>query len=273
VPELPEVETVVRALRPSVAGRRVLAVRLNWARHVAAPAPAEFQAQMAGRTIRGLGRRGKYLVFSLDDGRYLLAHLKMSGQFILAAADAPPDPHAHTVFTLDDGRELRFRDTRKFGRLYLVDEAETVVGGLGLEPLSDDFSERWLAAYLAGRRRTLKPLLLDQTFLAGLGNIYADEALHRAGLHPRRRSDTLSAAEVQALRSGIVAALESGLAGHGATISTFRRPDGARGEAQERFLVYGREGRPCTRCRAPIQRVVLGGRSTYFCPVCQPETE
>jgi formamidopyrimidine-DNA glycosylase len=271
MPELPEVETIVRALRPAIVGRSVVDVQVTWPRHVAHPSPAELRDQLLGQAILAVERRGKYLILSLDRGQSLLIHLKMSGQLMVVESPGAADPHAHTIFLLDDGRELRFRDTRKFGRVYLVASPEQVVSSLGPEPFSPEFSDEWLQARLRGRRRMLKPLLLDQSFLAGVGNIYADEALYRAGIHPRRLAGSLTPAETRDLRMGILDALRAGISGHGATISDFRRPDGSPGSAQEEFLVYGRSGSACYRCGSIIQRIVVGARSTHLCPACQLE--
>jgi formamidopyrimidine-DNA glycosylase len=206
-------------------------------------------------------------VFTLSHGA-LLIHLKMSGDLKVCPAGTPPDKHAHTVFHFADGTELRFSDTRKFGKVYLVPRAEQVVGPLGPEPLEPGFTARRLGQMLRGRKRALKPLLLDQTFLAGLGNIYTDEALHRAGLHPLRRSDTLTPAEVQALWRGIRAALRAGIRHNGASIDWVYRGGGM----QHHFQVYDRAGEPCYRCGTPVRRLVVGQRGTHICPVCQPLT-
>jgi formamidopyrimidine-DNA glycosylase len=200
----------------------------------------------------------------------LIIHLKMSGQLAVAPADAPDDPHTHTVFVLASGQELRFRDPRKFGRVYLVRDPAEVLGPLGPEPLSAEFSPEWLRARLQARRRVLKPLLLDQTFLAGIGNIYADEALYRAQLRPTRHANTLTAAESDALYAAIREALETGIAREGASITaSYRKPDGSPGQMQDEFVAYGQAGQVCHRCGGTIERIVLGGRSTFYCGGCQ----
>ena len=269
MPELPEVETFVRALRRPLLGRTIVGVANDWPRHIAVPPPDELAARIAGRRIEAIDRRGKYLVFSLSDDENLLIHLKMTGHLSVTPADAPPDPYAHTVFALDDGRELRFRDPRKFGRVYLVRDPAQVVGPLGPEPLTDDFTADELAARLAGRRRVLKPLLLDQTFIAGIGNIYADEALFDAGLLPTRRSETLTAGEIAALHAAIRKVLALGIEREGASISTYVKADGQKGEMQNAVAVFRRTGQSCYACGGPIERIVLGGRSTHYCPNCQ----
>jgi formamidopyrimidine-DNA glycosylase len=271
MPELPEVETVVRQLREgtpergaSIIGQTIARVTLRWTGHVARPSPQEFLHRLAGQKITGLTRRGKYLVFHLTQG-FLLIHLKMSGDLAVVDHQAPRDKHAHTIFHFRAGGQLRFTDTRKFGRVYWVEHAEDVVGRLGPEPLEPDFTARRLGEMLAARHRALKPLLLDQTFIAGLGNIYTDETLHRARLHPLRRSDTLQPHEVRALWRSIRQALQSGIRHNGASIDWVYRG----GHFQNHFRAYGRAGEPCLTCGTPIRRTVVGQRGTYFCPQCQ----
>lgn len=269
MPELPEVETFVRALRVPLAGRTITGARNDWPRHIAVPPPDEFHERVSGRRIEAVDRRGKYLVFTLSDDETLIIHLKMSGHLSVVPAGTPPDHYAHTVFELDDGRELRFRDTRKFGRVYLVHDPVEVLGPLGPEPLTDEFTAEQLAARLAGRKRVLKPLLLDQTFIAGIGNIYADEALFNARLLPTRRSDMLTGEETAALHAAIREVLSKGISLQGASVRTYYTAEGKRGEMQDEFTVYDRSGKSCYRCGTPIERLVLGGRSTHFCPTCQ----
>ncbi|MGQ0603681.1 MAG: DNA-formamidopyrimidine glycosylase [Anaerolineales bacterium] len=272
MPELPEVETVARELRegkggrgPSVVGRVIERVTVKWPRHIAQPAPREVQRRLPGQLIRTVSRRGKYIVFELSQD-VLLIHLKMSGDLTVVPAGAPRDKHAHTVFHFDDGWEMRFSDTRKFGKVFVAAQAEDVTGALGPEPLSAAFTAKKLGEMLQQRRRALKPLLLDQTFLAGVGNIYADESLHRAGLHPLRRSDSLTPPEVRALWRSIRAALQSGLRHNGASIDWVYRGGGF----QNYFRVYDRAGEPCLRCGGVIKRIVVGQRGTHFCRACQP---
>ncbi len=264
MPELPEVETTVRRLRPEIVGRTITGVRLDWSRHT--PTPAELRSLLPGRTVVGMARRGKYLVLDLEPaGRTLLIHLGMSGRLLTAAPDADPDKYAHTVLSMDNGRQLRFSDARKFGRLYLLADPRTVLGRLGPEPLSDAFSAGWLTEQLARRRRAIKPLIMEQSFIAGIGNIYADEALHRAGLEPRRPANSLAPAEADALHGGIQAVLAEAIE-HGGTSLDWVYPGG---KMQMRLRVYGRTGRPCLACGSSIERIVLGQRSTHFCPCCQ----
>ena len=271
MPELPEVETVVRELRegspargPSVVGKTIARVTVRWPRHIAFPAPRQLQRQLRGQPILGIRRRGKYLIFDLPAGA-LLIHLKMSGDLTVVNGHAPPDKHAHTIFHFADGAALRFSDTRKFGKVFFVPQAEDVTGVLGPEPLEPAFTAARLGAMLAARRRVLKPLLLDQTFIAGLGNIYTDEALHLAGLHPLRRSDSLTSAEVRALWAAIRRALRSGIRHNGASLDWVYRGGGM----QHHFRVYDRAGEPCLRCGTLVRRIVVGQRGTHFCPGCQ----
>lgn len=274
MPELPEVDTVARELRegsagrgPSVLGRVIKRVTVRWPRQIARPAAHEIEDRLRGQQVLSVGRRGKVIVIGLTQDR-LLVHLRMSGDLTVVPGDAPPDKHAHTVFHFEDGSELRFSDTRKFGKVWVVLETDEVLGDLGPEPLDESFTPAVLAERLAERQRALKPLLLDQTFLAGVGNIYADEALHLAGLHPLRRSDTLSPREVRGLWKALRQALMDGLARNGASIDWQYRG----GQYQEVLRAYGRADRPCQRpgCTGTIRRIVVGQRSTHYCPVCQP---
>jgi formamidopyrimidine-DNA glycosylase len=264
VPELPEVETTAHRLGPDLVGRTVTAVHLGWPRHT--PDPDLLCSLLPGRTITGVGRRGKFLVFALDPpDRTLLIHLRMSGRLSIVPTGAEPDPYAHTILTLDDGHELRFSDVRKFGQLYLPADPGEVLGKLGPEPLSPGFTPAWLAEALAGRRRAIKPLLLEQTFVAGLGNIYTDEVLFRAGIDPRRPADSLKNGEVHRLHAAIRGVLREAI-DHQGTSLDWVYPEGG---MEERLQVYGRVNEPCVCCQTPIERIVLGQRGTHFCPSCQ----
>lgn len=271
MPELPEVETLARELRPHLTGRAIARVILHWPGCIATPSPRAFVRRMEGRTIREIRRRGKFLWFVLDEGAWLV-HLRMTGRLLLLSASAP-DPYARADFLLADGRLLRFQDLRKFGRLYWVPDPGTIFTDLGPEPLDPEFRPEDLARQLAGRRGRLKALLLDQSVVAGIGNIYADEALWRARLHPMRPAASLTPGEIRRLWRGIREALQAGLRHRGTTIQWYRRPEGGSGGYQRYLRVYGRAGQPCTRCATPIVRRVLQGRSTYFCPSCQPLPE
>jgi formamidopyrimidine-DNA glycosylase len=270
MPELPEVETIARALRGPLVGRTVSGFWTNWPRQIVTPEPEALAMRICGRTFESVGRRGKYLVFELDMGEVLLIHLKMSGQLSVRPRSEAVDNYVHTLFELEDDHDLRFRDVRKFGRVYLVTDRDQILGELGPEPLSHAFTVDWLKEHLQRRRRILKPLLLDQTFLAGVGNIYADEALHRAAIRPDRRSDSLHDKEVAGLHQAIRYVLQAGIERQGASIDgAYRQPDGSGGQMQEIFAAYGRTGQACPRCGEMIERVVLGGRSTHYCANCQ----
>lgn len=270
MPELPEVETIVRGLREPLVGRTVTGFWTDWPNQIVTPEPDALAMRIRDRTFQKVRRRGKYLVFELDQAEVLIIHLKMSGQLSVQPQGEAADQYVHTIFRLEDGDELRFRDMRKFGRVYLVTDPDRVLGQLGPEPLSDAFSAAWLGEQLGRRRRVLKPLLLDQTFIAGIGNIYADEALFMAAIRPDRQSDTLESQEVAALHESIQVVLRVGIERQGASIDTaYRQPDGSGGQMQEVFVAYGRTGQDCLRCGGTIERIVLGGRSTHFCANCQ----
>lgn len=271
MPELPEVETVTRGLRRSLEGRTFTGATIRWPRTIARPEVGEFLCQIVGRQVLAVGRRGKYVRLSLDRG-YLLIHLKMSGRLQVAAAGELPDEHVHTIFALDNGRQLWFRDVRKFGRVYLVDHEHEVTGALGPEPLAEGFTLAEFRDLLSRRSGRLKPLLLNQEFLAGLGNIYADEVLFAAGLHPLRKADTLSEVEEERLYRSIRRVLGDAVAGRGTTLADGGYTDvlGAPGSYQDQISVYGRSGEPCRRCQSTIERIVVAGRSSHFCPYCQP---
>ncbi len=273
MPELPEVETVLRALEDGLQGRTVRTVRCTWPRLIVTPSPERFAALLAGRRFDLFRRRGKYLLLGLDDGHTLIVHLRMTGALRIhtreEAAARPPDRHTHVVFHLDRGDELRFRDPRKFGRMWLVADPESVVGHLGPEPLDPRLPAEELARRLAGRRATIKALLLDQRILAGIGNIYADEALHRAGIDPRRPAGSLSVGQVAALLQAIRTVLAEAIQARGSSLRDYTPPDGPAGTYQEQHRVFRRDGQPCPVCGTPIRRTVLVQRSTYFCPTCQ----
>ena len=271
MPELPEVETVCRQLEPEIEGRRIERLEVYDPRWCRPTPPAELEAAVAGRTIEGLGRRGKYLLLSLDDGRTLVMHLRMTGNLVLVEGEDELN-HLRARFVLDDGRELWFTDPRRFGEALLLGDGELdahFAPRLGVEPLSDEFTAERLGEIAAGRRAPLKSFLLDQKGIAGIGNIYADEALFRARLHPLSPAESMKPEHLEALREGIVAALEAGLDGGGASIDDYRDGRGEKGRMQDEFLVHTREGKPCPRCDGTVERIVVSGRSTYFCPSCQ----
>ena len=272
MPELPEVECIAHGLRcgthdsPPLLGKRIARVSLRWPGHIAQPSPSTFRRRTRGQTILDVRRRGKYLVFPLDEYTMLI-HLGMSGDLSVAPSDSAPGRFEHTVIFFEDQWELRFSDARKFGRVFLVRDPQSVLGKLGPEPLSKSFTAKELASRLAGRRRALKPLLMDQRFIAGVGNIYADEGLFRAGLHPLRRTDSLQEEEIRSLWKGMRAALRAGIRHSGASIDWVYRGGGF----QNRFRVYQRTGEPCFKCKTAIQRIVVAQRGTHFCPQCQRE--
>ena len=269
MPELPEVETTVRALRRPLVGQVITAVRNSWPRHIATPTLSELQMRINDTRIEAISRRAKYLVFHLSQGETLVIHLKMTGHLFVTIAETPIDKHTHTIFELANGQELRFRDMRKFGRVYLVHDPQKLFSKLGPEPLAESFTANQFQDRLNGRSRSLKPLLLDQTFIAGVGNIYADEALFEARLHPERKADSLTVAEIKALHTAIQKVLQLGIEREGASISDYIKPDGSKGDMQNAVAVFRRTGRPCYRCGNSIRRIVIGGRSTHFCPNCQ----
>ncbi len=269
MPELPEVESAARMLKPQLVGKRIVGIKVNWPHHIDRPDTEEFRFRISGLRFLDVTRRAKFLVFSLENEETLLIHLRMSGHLSVVPASPPYDKHTHTIFELDSGEELRFRDTRKFGRVYLVNDPQDVLGKLGPEPLDPSFTVEILKERLENRKRILKPMLLDQGFIAGIGNIYADEALFDARLLPTRRTDTLTDSEIEALHHGIQEVLKLGIEKTGASFTTFFNPDGSQGEMQNSFNVFQRTGENCYRCGGVIERIKLGGRSTHFCPQCQ----
>ncbi|MEK7403939.1 MAG: bifunctional DNA-formamidopyrimidine glycosylase/DNA-(apurinic or apyrimidinic site) lyase [Acidobacteriota bacterium] len=262
MPELPEVETIARALAPRLRGRRILQARF-FSPLIVAGRPKDIRTRIEGRTIRGLRRRGKFLLIEFDDGPALTIHLGMTGALLW---DGTPGPHTRALFTLDGGR-LVYDDIRQFGR---IASGAGRLARLGPEPL--DISAAELAALLARRRGRIKPLLLDQRFLAGLGNIYADEILFRAGIHPRAVAARLSAARVRRLHKAMREVLQAAIADRGSSISDYVDADGRQGSYQLKHRVYRKTGQPCPVCQAKIKRVVVAGRGTHYCPRCQPLT-
>ena len=275
MPELPEVESVRRQLEPALIGRRFERVRIDDPRLVRPYEPAEVAAELEGERVAAVERRGKYLVVRFESGRVLLIHLRMTGSLLHAPAGLlQDDPHRRAVVTLEDGSDIAYRDVRRFGTWLLLErgEAEPYLGArVGDEPLDTLFTAARLGKRLAGRRTSLKAALLDQRTLAGLGNIYADEALWRARLNPLRSAAGLDRSELRRLHRGIRAALEHGLARQGSTLRDYRLPDGTAGSTQDEFRVYGRRDEPCDRCGTPISRTRVAGRTTWHCPTCQPE--
>jgi formamidopyrimidine-DNA glycosylase len=280
MPELPEVETVARDLRPRIVGATIVGARTSWARTLRTHTPEGFADAIAGRRVEGVGRRAKLVVVELSGDAALTIHLKMTGQLFVVPADAPGDPYVRLVLELADGREVRFRDIRKFGKigLYgrdpLTGELTTEVGGaavfaaFGPEPLDPDFGLREFRRRLRTRKGRLKSLLLDQGFLAGIGNIYADEALWTARVHPLRTAPTLRPRDERRLYEAIQTILVEAIDRRGSSIDDYTAPDGD-GSMQERLQVYQRTGEPCPRCGRPVKRIVIGARSTHLCSWCQ----
>jgi formamidopyrimidine-DNA glycosylase len=275
MPELPEVESVRRQLEPALVGRRFERVHIGDPRLVRPYEPAEVADELEGERVEALERRGKYLVVRFESGRVLLIHLRMTGSILHAPSGSLwDDPHRRAVVTLDDGSDVAYRDVRRFGTWLLLEpgEAEPYLGArVGDEPLDALFTAARLGERLARRRTSLKAALLDQRTLAGMGNIYVDEALWRARLNPLRPAAGLERPELRRLHRGIRAALEHGLARQGSTLRDYRLPDGSGGSMQDEFHVYGRRDEPCDRCGTPIARTRIAGRTTWFCPACQPE--
>jgi formamidopyrimidine-DNA glycosylase len=271
VPELPEVEYVSRQLRLELLGRRIVSVAVEWPRTLGGMEPAEFVARITGQTVREIGRRGKHLIVELDGGDTLVIHRRMSGNLIFLSPDER-DPWARVVFGLDDGRTLVFSDPRKFGRVLLVSEGELgdIFAGLGPEPLEDGFTPAELEARLHGSRRAIKVALLDQSVVVGLGNIYADEALFRAGINPLRPAASLSSDEIARLRDAIRETLLLGIENGGTTFGRHRDVYDEAGTNLEYLNVYRRTGEPCHICGQPVERVVIAQRSAHYCPHCQP---
>jgi formamidopyrimidine-DNA glycosylase len=275
MPELPEVETIAGYLRqgrdgvPSLLGQQITGAQLIWDRTLAYPSPPEFFSRIGGQTIQEIGRRGKFLFVRLSQDT-LLIHLRMSGDLRVETAaelgaERPLAPHDRLVLEFASGLWLVFNDPRKFGRVWLVEDPEAILGELGPEPLDEGLTAEDFYQMLHSRRRQLKPLLLDQTFLAGLGNIYADESLHLAHLHPLALSDGLSFEQAECLLASIRKVLREGILRQGASIDWVYRG----GDFQNYFRVYQRTGEPCAECGAPIVRLVIGQRGTHICPVCQ----
>ncbi len=274
MPELPEVETTRRDLVPQLVGRRIVGLELHWPRTLdRPPSRAEAEALLVDQPITGLRRRGKYLLIDLQGGAILVIHLRMSGRLGVVAAESQEPVHLRAALLLDDGMALRFVDMRKFGRLYVLtgaSELDDLLVNVGPEPLEDELTLAAFRERLAQRRTRLKALLLDQRFLAGLGNIYVDEALFRAGLHPLRSAAELTARETARLYEACRMALTVAINNGGTTFRSYRDGWGRRGRHRELLLVYDRQDQPCYVCGGEIEKLRVAGRGTHLCPVCQP---
>jgi formamidopyrimidine-DNA glycosylase len=278
MPELPEVETVRRRLAPVLEGRRFDHVEIGDARLTRPHDPFEVARELEGERVTKVDRRGKYLIVRFESGRALLIHLRMTGSLRHAnggehgVEELPDDPHRRAVVKLDDGSDVAYRDVRRFGTWLLLEPSEVdayIDARVGREPLEDAYKVKHLAEKLARRRAPIKAAILDQRTVAGVGNIYADEALWRAQVHPLTPANELTPEEVKALHKGIRASLQAGVRRQGSTLRDYQLPDGSSGSAQDKFKVYGRAGLPCERCGTPIDKIRAGGRGTWYCPSCQ----
>jgi formamidopyrimidine-DNA glycosylase len=273
MPELPEVETVRRRLAPALEGRSFEHVEIDDARLTRPFDPFDVARELEGERVAMVDRRGKYLIVRFESGRALVIHLRMTGSLLhVAAGELADDPHRRAVVTLDDGSDVAYRDVRRFGTWLLLEPSEVdtyIDTKVGQEPLDAAYKAKHLAEKLATRRAPVKAALLDQRTVAGVGNIYADEALWRAQVHPLTPAQELTPDEVKALHKGVRASLQAGVRRQGSTLRDYRLPDGSSGTAQDRFKVYGRAGEPCERCGSPIDKIRVAGRGTWYCPSCQ----
>ncbi|MBN1690987.1 MAG: DNA-formamidopyrimidine glycosylase [Dehalococcoidia bacterium] len=267
MPELPEVETIVNSLRPRVVGKTIVGIVVRDTRPIQQIGVEEFCRRLMGRSIKGLSRRGKYIIFSLSRGQYMIVHLRMTGALLWNPAGT--EPFSRLEFILDDRSKLVYTDVRRFGTFLLARDAGKIVGKLGIEPLGSEFTRSALASYLGTRSTPVKSALLNQERIAGIGNMYADEALYAARLHPLRPSNSLKPKEVVTLHRSIKVVLRKAVRNQGASIRNYRRPDGEAGRAHEEFAVAHRGGLPCPSCSTAITRIVVGQRGTYLCPRCQ----
>lgn len=277
MPELPEVETVCRTIHPLLCGRSIAGVELTWPRTLAMIDPATLQRSIFGKTIVDVTRRAKLIILMLDDGSAVSVHLRMTGELLISAAGTVPDPsrekYLRASFALDDRSVLDFYDVRKFGRIsYLTpDLLQAVDAAYGIEPLTPAFTGAALHSLLTSRAKAAKSFLLDQTLIAGLGNIYVDEALFKAGIHPLTRSNEISPERANLLRDAIVEILANSIARHGTTLRDYRSGLGAEGGFRPHLRIYGfKAGQPCTACATPVERFVIAQRGTVACPTCQP---
>ncbi|WP_319521919.1 DNA-formamidopyrimidine glycosylase [uncultured Desulfosarcina sp.] len=274
MPELPEVQTVVDTLNQcGIVGRTIDGARVRWPKTIAGDSPAGFCRRVQGCRILRITRRGKYIVLCLSGGFTLLIHLRMTGRLNWTRQDRALNAHEHVILKVGPHHELRFQDTRKFGRIVLTDAPEAILGKLGPEPLGRGFTRARFFIMLQARKRQLKPLLLDQTFLVGLGNIYVDEALWLAGIHPCRRSDSLDRQEADALHRAIRKVLNQGLKNEGTSLGSgqgnFHAVGDRPGKNADKLNVFRRTATPCPRCNTTIERIIVGQRSSHICPVCQ----
>lgn len=273
MPELPEVETIRRTIAGKVKGRTIRDVEILLPRLIKWPTASEFMAVILGKKINSLERRGKYLLFFLNDERVLVIHLRMTGRLYYVSETMRPDSYVRIIFYLDNGDRLFYSDTRTLGTLYLLPESELSriagIANMGPEPLTPELNEAYLQEIFKTRTGKIKSTLLDQNLIGGLGNIYADEALALAGIHPERRPETLSSQEIKALYLAINKVIEAGINDGGTSFRDYLDGEGRKGKHQEYLYVYGRKGEPCRNCGSPIVKINVGGRGTHFCPSCQ----
>ena len=273
MPEMPEVETIRRSLSGHIEGKRIHNVEIRLARLVKWPSADDFRAILSGRRIESLERKAKYLLFRLDGGWVLIIHLRMTGRLFYRAVGSEENFAARMILQFEDGDALEYSDARTLGTLYLMKESETNrihgLTTLGPEPLSDDFTVEYLHNILVKRKGKIKSVLLDQSLIGGLGNIYVDESLARAGIRPERQACSLDDEEVETLFSAINQVIAQGIENGGTTLRDYRDAEGQSGKFQEALAVYGRKGLPCPCCGSPVVRIEVGGRGTHFCPVCQ----
>ena len=271
MPELPEVETIKNELLPHIVGHCITGVTLFWDGIVRQPSVKEFCSRLIGQRITGVNRRGKYLIFGLNSANELIIHLRMTGSLLLKPASAEPEKFVRAILHLEKNTVLHFNDPRKLGAMWLIEDEKTVIGKLGAEPLEASFTPQVLAQQLSKRTAPIKALLCDQTIIAGIGNMYADEALHAAKIHPLRKANGLSSQEIQRLYRAINHVLLQAISKKGASIDTYKRPSGENGTAHHSFHVAHQGGKPCPSCGTIIQRLAIRNRGCYFCPNCQPE--
>lgn len=276
MPELPEVETVKEALNQTVKGQTIKEIELRYEPMVKNMSADEFKEKLINQTIQEVSRRGKYLVFHFDDYQ-LLSHLRMEGKYFYVDSDFELNPHVHVIFTLENGKRLLYQDTRKFGTYHLYDKAidlETTAPFqvLGLEPFATEFTPSYVKEKIQNKKKPIKSLLLDQTVVCGLGNIYVDEVLYRARLHPLTSSSELTDKDIENVVKYTVEVLARAIEVGGTTIRTFRSSHGVSGTFQNELLVHQRKGENCYECHTPIEKIKVGGRGTYFCPTCQKLT-
>lgn len=267
MPELPEVETIKNELYPHIIGRRFTGITLYDTKPLRQPSTEDFCQKLRGQKINSLERRGKYLIFHLSSGDVLIIHLKMSGSLLLNPEQV--DRHARVIFDLDDGSRIAFTDRRRLGDMWLLENEQPIIGKLGPEPLTPEFTAELLAKRLRKHQAPIKAVLLDQSFIAGIGNMYADEALFSARIHPLRKANSLSPQENRKLHKAIVNVLHTAIDSKGASVDTYKRPDGELGTAHSNFCVAHRGGKPCPICGTLIQRLAIRNRGSYFCPNCQ----